>query len=113
MTTIQFTDDDGNEHELPTKYEVCHQCNGHGSHVNPSIDGHGISREEFDADPDFEEAYFAGRYDVQCYTCKGLRVVPEVDETQVSPDLLAAYHAHLDSEAEYRQMCRMERMMGA
>jgi hypothetical protein len=59
-----------------TVWAVCPTCEGEGKHVNPSIDSHGISREEFDEDPDFEEAYFSGAYDVTCVECKGQRVVP-------------------------------------
>lgn len=57
------------------KFEVCPRCEGRGKIVNPSIDGHGLSQEDFDQDPDFEEAYFAGRYDIACTECRGLRVV--------------------------------------
>ena len=77
--TIQDPDGDEIETDFPAKFEVCGTCQGKGTHVNPSIDAHGISAEEFDEDPDFREAYFSGRYDVQCAECKGLRVVPAVD----------------------------------
>lgn len=72
------------EVEFPAKFEVCERCRGKGSHCNPAIDGNGLSREDFDEDPDFEEAYFRGDYDVSCYECKGLRVVPVVDEERLS-----------------------------
>jgi hypothetical protein len=61
---------------IPVKFEVCATCRGRGSHVNPSIDSHGLSREDFENDPDFAEAYFRGDYDVPCYECDGLRVSP-------------------------------------
>jgi hypothetical protein len=67
-------DEQGDEHELPTRFEVCGRCDGKGTHVNPSVDEHGISPEEFRDDPDFEEAYFGGVYDVTCYDCRGERV---------------------------------------
>jgi hypothetical protein len=78
--------DDGAELEveLPAKFEVCPRCAGAGTHVNPAIDGNGISREDFDADPDFHEAYMAGAYDIQCQTCKGERVVSVVDRPRLS-----------------------------
>ena len=38
---------------VPIKKEVCPVCEGHGIHVNPAIDSHGISSEEFWDDPDF------------------------------------------------------------
>lgn len=67
------------EYSLPAKFEVCSRCHGTGSHVNPSIDGNGISPEEFDEDPDFEESYFRGDYDVCCEKCHGTRVVSVAD----------------------------------
>lgn len=54
------------EHRVPAKWVICHRCDGNGTHVNPNVDGHGISPEEFDEDPDFRENYFAGVYDVRC-----------------------------------------------
>lgn len=63
------------------KYGVCGTCDGKGTHVNPSIDAHGISPEEFDDDPDFRDNYFSGMYDVACYECQGRRVVPELNST--------------------------------
>lgn len=64
------------EREIPVKWELCPTCEGKGSHVNPSIDSHGISPEEFAEDPDFEIEYRRGFYDVPCYECGGRRVVP-------------------------------------
>jgi hypothetical protein len=100
------TTDDDNEPEfvdvvLPAVYEVCSTCEGKGSHVNPSIDAHGISGEEFAEDPDFEESYLAGHYDVTCYGCGGMRVVPVVDEDRASKADLALYEAHADECASY------------
>ena len=39
---------DGAELELalPAKFEVCHRCQGTGTHTNPSIDGNGITASE-------------------------------------------------------------------
>jgi hypothetical protein len=110
--------DEGDEvvEELPAKYAVCSRCRGEGSHVNPAIDGHGLSREDFDEDPDFEEAYFEGRYDVTCHECKGERVVLELDEETAGrecPELLERYIDFLKDEAEYDAICAAERRMGA
>lgn len=101
------------EHKLPTRFAVCHRCQGEGTHVNPSIDGHGISADEFAEDPDFEESYRAGHYDVQCEQCEGLRVVPEVDEDACSPEVLAAWREKCEAEADYAAECAAERRMGA
>lgn len=58
-----------------SKWIICPVCLGEGSTVDPAIDCHGISAEEFREDPDFAEEYFAGTYDVVCAGCEGLRVV--------------------------------------
>jgi hypothetical protein len=50
---------------------ICTLCGGDGSHVNPSIDAHGLSAEDFADDPDFAEAYMRGDYDVSCRRCGG------------------------------------------
>lgn len=60
----------------PVVYAVCPTCRGRGTHVNPSIDCNGLTAEDF-LDRDFEDAYHAGAFDVQCYECDGLRVVPQ------------------------------------
>jgi hypothetical protein len=65
---------------LPAKRVVCPQCDGTGKHVNPAIDGHGLSAEDFAEDPDFAESYFSGDYDVCCETCNGSNIIDEVDE---------------------------------
>lgn len=90
------------EVELPTKYAVCTRCEGKGSHVNPSIDGHGISGEEWngpDWDDESREMYMTGGYDVACYECKGLRVVTVVDESKCDPKLYEDYFTYLEEKA--------------
>lgn len=117
MTTLEFTlyTDDGGEETvvLPAAYEVCWNCRGNGTTVNPAIDGNGLSNEDFDADPDFRDDYFSGVYDVACSECKGLRVTLVVDEKLADPGLLAEYHAHLDEKYAYEAECAAERRMGA
>lgn len=80
------------EEEAPAEFAVCDVCEGKGTHVDPNIDSHGISPEEFDDDPDFRESYFSGMYDVTCYGCNGNRVVPVVYEGRCQPDLLKKVH---------------------
>ena len=96
--TIRFTEylDDGGEleHELPATFEVCPRCQGAGSHVNPAIDGHGITAEEWngpDWDEDSRAMYLSGGYDVPCHRCDGKRVVEVLDRARVDPEILAAY----------------------
>jgi hypothetical protein len=95
---------DGETLTIPAKYEVCDICDGRGKHVNPAIDGHGLSREDFDEDPDFAEAYWRGDYDQTCVECHGERVVPVIDRDRCAPAELAAAeaaeNAHYDEQAE-------------
>lgn len=117
--TIKYTFKNGEieqDVKLPGHFAVCPRCEGRGKHVNPSIDEHGISPEEFAEDPDFEEAYFSGRYDVRCYECNGDRVVSEVDEsrlTKFQKILWAAHQYRLSADASYEAECAAERRMGA
>ena len=61
--------------EVEVKNEVCPRCDGEGQYVDPNIDSHGLTRDDFDADSDFERDYFRGTYDVPCVECNGSRVV--------------------------------------
>ena len=74
---------------------ICDLCHGEGTHVNPAIDGHGLSREDFDDDPDFAESYMRGDYDVPCAQCGGSGKVRESE--------LAAIHERQRERAEDRR----------
>jgi hypothetical protein len=91
------------EYSLAAKFEVCSRCEGSGKHVNPNIDGNGLTREDFDEDPDFAESYFRGDYDVRCETCKGQRVVAVPDPSRWTFAQKRAYVTHLKS---LREMAR-------
>lgn len=79
--TFDIEDDEGfRAVTVRLEWEVCGTCGGAGKHVNPSIDSHGLTREDFDEDPDFREDYFSGRYDVTCNECGGRRVVPTSED---------------------------------
>lgn len=121
MATIKFemlnAETESVEVELPAKYEVCDRCRGEGKHVNPAIDGNGISRDAFDEDPDFGEGYFRGDYDVNCEECGGRTTVLVVDEAACKRDglekELEGYFQHLRDERSYRREVEAERRMGA
>ena len=89
--TAEGPDGDETEYDVQLKFEVCDTCNGRGRYVNPSIDSHGLTREDFSEDPDFTEGYFSGRYDVTCASCKGERVMPVVDTDVTPADVVALY----------------------
>jgi len=55
-------------------WAICSRCDGHGTIVNPSVDGNGLTQEDFDEDPDFREAYFGGVYDIACPDCESGKV---------------------------------------
>jgi hypothetical protein len=98
LPVVEETDDGPEVEEVtfPARFEVCGLCDGRGNHVNPSIDAHGISGEEFDEDPDFREEYARGTYDVSCYRCRGDRVEPVVDEACAGEADLKRLHEYLD-----------------
>jgi hypothetical protein len=54
---FEYTDDDGNEVEyvLPGKYEVCSNCEGHGTHLREGMRNHAYTSEEFDEEFDDED----------------------------------------------------------
>lgn len=60
---------------VSAEYKVCPDCNGKGKYVNPSIDSHGLSSEDFADDPEFQEDYFSGKYDICCRSCNGRNVI--------------------------------------
>lgn len=101
---------DDDEQPLPTKFEVCPRCEGKGTHVNPSIDGNGLTQADFDeAGPEFLEDYLAGAYDVPCYECKGQRVVAVPDFSRMTPEQRVQVERKQREEAEYQALVAMER----
>jgi len=77
--TVEIFDEETEEEKevvVSVEFETCPTCDGKGVHVNPSIDASGLSNEDFYEDLDFAEDYHNGIYDVVCYECEGLRVVP-------------------------------------
>ncbi len=87
--------------EVPATLEVCDVCEGRSTVVNPSVDGGGITPEEFDDDPGFREAYLAGRFNVQCPKCGGARVYPALN-TQGNPRVEALAKFLADEDADER-----------
>lgn len=105
---------------IRVKFGVCPTCNGKGTHVNPSIDSHGITADEWDRDWSYEdrEAYMSGGYDVSCYECHGKRVVPEINRdkyyfTDAIKEIVEIVESGIADEADYVRTCMMERAMGA
>lgn len=102
------------EFAVPFKWDVCGTCDGKGSMVNPSIDCGGLTSEDFDADPNFEESYRSGTYDVQCSECGGRRVVPKLTpSTADEKSIVKALDAEERQNAAWERESRAERAMGA
>lgn len=112
---MEFTleGDDGEDVVIPARYEVCETCDGKGTHVNPGVDAHGITQEEFDENPGFRESYMRGDYDVQCVECKGLRVSPVVDDSRATLEQMKMVEERMKDLADYAAEVAAERRMGA
>ena len=111
--TITWEDDDGEiDTEIPIEFVVCERCDGKGAHCNPNIDGNGLTSEDFEQDPDFEESYFRGDYDVRCHECHGANVTPDVASnhvlTEEQKEAIAFKVAGHIADAEDRRTQRME-----
>lgn len=119
MPAIYFTHyaDDGDEIDmvLPGRNELCRRCDGNGTHVNPAIDGNGLTSDDiYDlGGDDFLDDYLGGTYDTVCEQCRGDKVVVVPDEGRADPDVLAAYHQHQREEAKWAAEIAAERRMGA
>lgn len=95
----------------PAKAGVCPVCQGKGKFVDPSIDSQGLTREDFEEDPDFKEDYLGGKYDKTCTTCNGRRVIlVPADEDSVCARRLREKQ---NEQAELRSEQMSERRMGA
>lgn len=123
---VQGSSKDGNitwdAIELPALRIVCPRCDGDGKHVNPSIDGNGITAEEMEElGDDFREGYFSGRYDIRCECCNGEKVIDIIDEKECrrkgAPiSIQKGWKRHLNwsrQEAAYQAECKSERRFGA
>jgi DnaJ-class molecular chaperone len=108
-----YINDEDEEVQLPTHWQICDTCRGEGTRVNPAIDGNGLDPHDPDLDEDFWDNYWGGTYDVKCSDCDGLGRVKVVNEEALSPEVLAAYHEHLRDYHETEAIYRQERMMGA
>lgn len=93
---------------IPVKYELCETCRGKGTVVNPNIDRQGLSREDFDEDPDFAEDYFSGAYDIACNECNGERVALVVDEEKATKEQQQAIWDWYQEELNDRHTRMME-----
>ena len=84
MRARLLDDGEGQSHTwVPFRWTTCTLCNGKGTVVNPSIDCGGLTWEDFENDPWFEQEYKSGGFDVDCPLCRALRVIPEQIEGRI------------------------------
>jgi hypothetical protein len=106
--------------DLPHTREVCDRCDGHGTHLNPSIGEHAYTPEEFNDSFDDEEReqYFkrGGIYDVTCHCCKGAKVINVLCQDECKTDdqkEALRFIREAEAWAEYdRRESEAERRMG-
>lgn len=99
-------------HDFPATREKCDRCDGTGAHVDPAIDGNGLS-EESQSDPEFMGDYMAGNYDVPCEECKGEKIVLVIDREATDPEMLKLLDKAEQIERKYRAVEEAERRAGA
>ena len=103
VALILIDDGEGEEREveIPVEFEVCGTCEGKGRHVNPSIDAHGITEDEWGQwSDDEQDLYLSGGYDVECHECAGRRVVPVPVEARMTDEQKDALKHAIDQQHE-------------
>ena len=114
-----YVNDDGEESivDLPTKMEVCRDCEGKGKTYLGWRKGDqpAFTQADRDEDPDGFEDMMSGHYDRDCQGCNGLRVVEIVDADALEAQDKALWNFWVEdkrAEHEHREICRMEERMG-
>lgn len=91
------------ESHVPTKFEVCPQCEGRGHHSQHlgAFTGEDIDR----LGDEFFEGYRRGDYDKTCETCNGKNVVEVIDRDRATA---AQLHQYDEAIADYEDMAATE-----
>ncbi len=107
MKTPTLFNDDGDETELPFKWEICPDCEGHGT---SSAYLGAFTREDIDdAGEEFMDDYMSGRLDRACDHCSGGKI-KVVDRSRVSAEDLAAFDEQERDRQECEAIHRQERL---
>ena len=102
------------EVEIPTTTATCPRCRGKRTHVNPAIDGNGLSAEDMDeAGPEFRDDYMAGVYDVACFECGGAGSVLVPDRDKLTREERVAWYQQQQELADMAAEEEAERRAGA
>lgn len=103
--------------QCESKFEVCPTCNGRGTHTNPSIDCGGITASEWaEWDPEEQDYYMSGGYDVTCSHCNGKRVIQTFEYDTKNPLYnwcCERLNEHYEFQYEYAREVAAERRWGA
>lgn len=107
---VSGKDDEGDYEEMvefPYKYAICDVCEGHGSHVKPSVDRDGITESErAEWDPDEWEAYQGGAYDQTCNNCGGTGKAIVFDTENMTPEQRKTYVKYEEDQYEFDRLDR-------
>lgn len=103
--------EDGTEKELPVKWCICGQCEGHGK--SSAYLGAYTQDEMDEAGEDFIEDYFAGNYDRTCESCNGSGKVQEPDYERMTTADAAAFRKQEWDAGESDRIQAMEMRWGA
>ena len=92
-------------------YQVCHRCDGHGSHFRSDLDENAlIDGMREDGDEDGIDSYYGGSFDQVCSECRGQRVVASPMLPEWANE---AIHQWRKFENESRAIRDAERRVGA
>jgi len=99
---------DGDEVQLPTKWEICQRCAGEGYTV---LHGMEINPDDWEQE-ELDEYFHGSTYRTPC-DCDGTGKVKIVDEDRLSPTELGWWNAQCADVSSMLAMEAQERAMGA
>ena len=110
--TLEVEQPDGSYREVtvPTKWEICDGCQGEGQ--SSAYLGAFTASEWAEEDQEFQEDYFAGRYDRACEDCKGSGKVKVIDDERCDPVAREAFYAQEQADADMAAERAAERRFG-
>jgi len=108
---VGYEDDDGEMQSatIHLKIELCHNCEGEGSHLRTSLRNVAFSSEDEDYDPDFMDEMRQGNYDQRCEECCGEGRILVIDEHYCPKEVLDYMNGAMEAEYNYQQEVNAER----